>query len=190
MDNTTPFKECSVCTNNREEAKRWAQGAEATPRRTALLEKYAHRFWKCKCGMEGPHEDNCSEGIGFYPAFKAIEQLTSERLAGLTARRKAQVRQQKEATVNNKDTRGDRFTTTNVQAHSGTRVKVPREGVFVDAIVSSRSGPDPNVWYVTYVADDRQVKVHKSTITHDGNGCNKLDDKAKGGSSRTMKPNG
>ena len=69
---------------------------------------------------------------------------------GLTAKRKAQVSQQKETKANSKDTRGDRFTTTSAQAHSGTRVKVPREGVFVDATVIGRSSADPDLWYVTY----------------------------------------
>jgi hypothetical protein len=123
MDNTSKTKECSVCVDNRVEAKKWAKGKEAQSKRATLLGKYVSKFWKCKCGNSGDHTGDCSEGIGFYPAYKAVEQLASERMARSTARKTAQVLQTTEATVSKKVTKSDRFTTTNIHAHSGTRVR-------------------------------------------------------------------
>jgi hypothetical protein len=151
MDNASTAKECSVCVDNRVEAKKWAKGKEAQSRRSTLLEKYVSKFWKCKCGNSGDHTGDCSEGIGFYPAYRAVEQLASERMARSTARKKAQVLQTKEATVSKKVTKSDRFTTTNVHAHTGTRVRAPREGVFEPrhlvhhVPVRQQTGKDPQL---------------------------------------------
>jgi hypothetical protein len=39
MDNASTAKECSVCVDNRVEAKKWAKGKEAQSRRPTLLQK-------------------------------------------------------------------------------------------------------------------------------------------------------